>query len=480
MLIECGVKKGDRVGIFSGPSLESAKAVFGIMKTGAAYVPLDPSAPAARNAFVINDCGIRLLVSTESCLESLKLLLREETGVSTIVGIDEDLGVRTVGNREIWQMAGDELNVRVLDDDPAYIMYTSGTTGEPKGIVHTHRSGLSYAKLSKELYQVNPEDRLGNHSPLHFDISTMGYFTMPLAGATTVIIPEAYKKFPASLSQLIEDEMLTIWYSVPLALIQLVQRGLLEKRDLKSLRWVLFGGEPFPSKHLRELMKAIPQATFSNVYGPAEINQCTYYHLSKAPAPEKPVPLGRVWDNTEILVVDNDDRRVVRGETGELLVRTATLMKGYWRRPELTKKTLFTRERVPGVPEVFYRTGDLVFENAKGDLVFMGRLDRQVKIRGYRIELDEIESVLTAHPHIEEAAVYVYEKNGDQPQIAARVVVKAGSSISGPRLQKDLGKYLPSYSAPSLISFSDILPRTAAGKIDHKEIKRQGEQEFKK
>lgn len=231
MLIELGVERSDRIGIFLDPSLETVISVYGIMSAGAVFVPLDANAPPARIAYVINDCGINHIISGKKQIRSLNKVLQENISLEAVIGIDKKLPFKTISWEEIARISPSQtVSVRMLEDDLAYIMYTSGTTGTPKGIMHSHRSGLAYAKLSMGLYDVKPSDILANHSPLHFDISTMGYFTMPLAGGTTVLIPESYKMIPASLSQLVEKEKITIWYSVPLALIQLLQRGALEDR----------------------------------------------------------------------------------------------------------------------------------------------------------------------------------------------------------------------------------------------------------
>ena len=177
----------------------------------------------------------------------------------------------------IMPLSGSDLKIN--ETDLAYIIFTSGSTGRPKGIMHSHFSALNYARLSANTYELEESDVLSNFSSLHFDMSTMDYLTVTYAGASAVIISEAYTKIPASLSRLMQDEAISIWYSVPFALIQLLQHGLLEQRDLSSLRWVLYGGEPFAPKHLKKLMDLWPHARFSNVYGPAEVNQCTYYHL---------------------------------------------------------------------------------------------------------------------------------------------------------------------------------------------------------
>ena len=470
-LSELGVKRCDRVGVFLDPSLETAISVYGIMSAGGVFVPLDPNAPPARIAYVINDCGIRHIISGKKHGRSLKKVLQENISLEVVIGVDERLSVKTVSWEEIARISPSQtISVRMLEDDLAYIMYTSGTTGMPKGIMHSHRSGLAYAKLSMDLYDVGPTDILANHSPLHFDISTMGYFTMPLAGGTTVLIPESHKIVPASLSLLMEKEKITIWYSVPLALIHLLQRGALEDRKMDSLRWVLFGGEPFPAKHLRSLMQLWDKTRFSNVYGPAEVNQCTYFHLSEFPEQDAAIPLGHVWNNTEVLIVDNNDLEAGDGDTGELLVRTATMMKGYWGKAELTQKAFFRRERFSNAEETFYRTGDLVWRNKDGQLMFAGRKDRQIKIRGYRIELDEIESVLISHPYIIETAVYNIKDEDDQ-FIEAIVVLSEPGGETEEEIKKFLTTRIQSYAIPRKIHFSDKIPRTQAGKIDYKQLK---------
>ena len=250
VLIEQGVKRLDRVGIFMNKCLEMPVAVHGIMKAGAAYVPIDPGAPAERLKFIINDCNIRVLIADKAKAKVLGAIAGQ-TGLNFLIGTVADAGLayRTISWDEIRAApAHQPLQRPVMEDDLAYIMYTSGSTGEPKGIMHTHRSGLSYAKLSAHTYGLHEGDRLGNHSPLHFDMSTLEFLSGPLQGACTVLIPEEYAKLPASLSKLIEEERLTVWYSVPFALCQLLLRGAMQSKSLDSLRWVLFGGEPFPPK----------------------------------------------------------------------------------------------------------------------------------------------------------------------------------------------------------------------------------------
>ncbi|MFG6094640.1 amino acid adenylation domain-containing protein [Leptothoe sp. ISB3NOV94-8A] len=502
-LVDLGVKRGDRVGIYLHKSLESAISIYGIWKAGAAYVPLDPSAPVARTAYAINHCGIRHLITQKSkrmrMPDLLDTLVGEAHGVGMhgsrahgirarsgaplqyIIGLPETFALEQAVDHCDWSdilPSDTPPSVLTMEQDLAYIMYTSGSTGTPKGIMHTHRSGLNYARMAAHTYGLTHEDRLGNHSSLHFDMSTLDYFSGPLVGATTVIIPEAYMKMPASLSQLAQDEALTIWYSVPFALIQLLLRGVLEERDLSSLRWVLFGGEPYPAKYMYGLMERLPQARFSNVYGPAEINQCSYYHvppLSEGQAmPDEVAPIGQIWANAEEIVVDDMDNPVMSGDVGELLVRTPTMMMGYWQRPDLNKSA-FYRTEIAHQTAVFYRTGDLVQQLPDGNYQFVGRKDRQIKTRGYRIELDEVEAVLVGHPDVEEAAAYAVSAEAGSYQVEAVVILKAEATLSDGELLNYVGERLPGYAVPRRIAIATAFPRTGTGKIDRRALQQQAE-----
>jgi amino acid adenylation domain-containing protein len=476
LLHDQGVQRGDRVGIFLHKSLESAAAIYGILRAGAAYVPIDPLSPPARVEFVVQDCGIRCLISHTPKLPVLRQLAQRGLELDCVIGVSPAAGLpwRCFEWDDAARAPELQRLPRLVEDDLAYIMYTSGSTGKPKGLMHTHASGLAYARQSAGLYGVRPDDILGNHSPLHFDMSTFEYFSGPLAGATTVIIPEAYTKLPASLSALIDSERMTFWYSVPFALIQLLLRGALEQRDLSSLRWVLFGGEPFPAKYLRQLMERLPQARFSNVYGPAEVNQCTYYHLPGPPQDDsEAIPIGQVWDNAEGLVLDENDQSVPAGEPGELVVRTPTMMRGYWGRPDLNERAFYYRPVFEHYQDRFYRTGDLVQEQPDGSLLFLGRKDRQIKTRGYRVEMDEVEKALASHPQVEECAVYAVPEAEGSQTIEAALIMKAGAQVGEAELRRFLAGLLPPYALPAALVFYEAFPRTGSGKIDRRALQEQ-------
>mgnify|MGYP001826094874 CR=1 FL=1 len=471
-LVAEGVRPMDRVGIYMHKGLELPVALYGILKAGAAYVPIDPSSPAARINLLIRDCGLRHLVTNASRARQACGLT--QAGLECVIGVPDGgkpSGIRIYSWEDVAAADGGAPSVRVTGMDLAYIMYTSGSTGVPKGLMHTHESGLAYARLSAQTYGVGPDDRLGNHSPLHFDMSTFEYLTGPLCGATTVIIPEETTMFPVSLAALIESEKLTFWYSVPLALIQLLTHGGIESRDASSLRWILFGGEPFPPKYLRRLMDLWPQARFSNSYGPAEVNQCTCFHLPPGRiVDDQPVPIGTVWEGAEGLVVDDDDQVVAPGESGELMVRAPTMMRGYWGRPDLNDSSFLVQEPVQGFRKVFYRTGDLVREGTDGLLVFLGRKDRQIKIRGYRVELDEVENVLASLEEVTEAAAVAGRDEAGNAVVMAAVQLNSGAMINVGELRQRAAERLATYAVPGPLRIVPSFPRTGSGKIDRRAV----------
>lgn len=467
-LINNGLKKSERVGIFLNRHVKSALAVHGILKAGGAFVPIDMDAPVERIQFILNDCKIRHIISEESLAKELKPVLDSISSELVVLGIKLADTYHTFFQ---WKKLNDFEaylpGVKILGSDLAYIMYTSGTTGFPKGIMHTHYSGLSYAKLSKALYKITDADVVANHSPLHFDMSTLGYLTAPLTGARCIILGKQYSVFPASLSQLIEQKKITVWYSVPLVLQQLLERGDLQNRDFSSLRWVLFGGEPFPVQQLNQFMEHCPNAHFSNVYGPAEVNQCTFYNQKGKVKKYESVPLGEVWSDTDHLILDENSVEVKQGEVGELLIHSSTMMIGYWNNSQRTKKSMVEVEKISGFKKKFYKTGDLVKEGDDGLLHFLGRIDRQIKTRGHRVELNEIEETILRYDGTKQVACYSYKLNGIN-EIFATVVLQPGALLDD--LEKKIQKSLPKYSIPKLILETQKLPRTSAGKVDYKKL----------
>ncbi len=473
-LVGEGVKKGDRVGIYMNKGLNTIACLYGILKAGGVYVPLDPFAPVARIAYVIEDCGIEIVFSDEGKKSEIPELLSQVSGALRVAGPDLTDGEldHQITWGSVWQdMLTSSPRLSQVEGDLAYILYTSGSTGKPKGIMHTHRSGLSFAEWAAECYGLVSKDRLSNHAPLHFDLSTFDYFAGHIAGATTVIVPEAISKFPASMTRFIEDHEISIWYSVPFALIQILLRGAIDSHDLGSLRWVLFAGEPFPPKYLRDLMAKLPQAEFSNLFGPTETNVCTYYHVPRRGSlSDDPLPIGRPCHNVEALVADEKDDPVADGEVGELLIRGGVVMEGYWGMPDRTQARFLVKELAPGVTQRFYRTGDLVRASEDGNLNYLGRKDRQIKTRGYRVELDEVELALLSHPSVEQGAVYLVSDEEGSNLILAAAVLHESEFVTPKDLLDHMAQQLPPYALPVRIDLAKELPRTSTGKVDRMKL----------
>lgn len=471
LLHQIGIKQGDRIGIYLNRSLETAIAIYGIMQAGAIYVPLDPKVPVERTKFLINDCGIRILITNNFQNKNIQNIVDSGVDLDAIVGILSAGNIPTFSWENLTEYPSSfTLPFKVLGADVAYIIYTSGSTGNPKGIMHTHASGLAYARLTAELYDLKETDVFGNHAPIYFDISTLGFFTAPFVGGCTVIASDAHTIMPASLSQLIEKEKITVWYSVPLALIQLLQNGMLEEKNMSNLRWVLYAGEPCPPKYLRQLMSIWEHVKFSNIYGPTELNQCTFYNLPGSPLGEESIPLGKTWNNTESILIDEKDQEIKSG-VGELCVRSATMMKGYWQKPKLTEASFYRRKNNLNLTDVFYRTGDLVRLDGENTLHFLGRIDHQVKIRGYRVELGSIESKLVSHDAVEEAVVLAVRKKEENLELEAIVILEPNRKVTTAELILFLKHRLPSYAIPEKIEFVASFPRTGSGKVKRSELK---------
>jgi len=473
-LRELGLKPMERVGVLMGKQIEMPIATYGILAAGCCYVPIDPNATQSRIEFILQDCGITTVIASEAKRKLVeKIVTSGSTPLRRAIGLlAGDAGnLRTLPWSEVERFPSSLPSCETVEDDLAYIMYTSGSTGAPKGLMHTHRSGLAYARYSADLYNVGPDDVLGNHAPLHFDISTFEFLTGPFVGATSVLIPEEDTMFPAGLPGLIERERLTFWYSVPLALVHLLTRGDLLDVNLTSLRWVLFGGEPFPPKYLHALMQLLPKARFCNVYGPSEVNQCTYYHVPPDFSDTSgAVPLGSAWPGARLLLVNERDHSVEPGEPGELLVSSATCMQGYWARPDLNEKAFYLEEPWPGFRRRYYRTGDIARVDSQGLLHFLGRKDRQIKIRGYRLELDEVEAAFAAQPSIEEAAAIAALGEDGEKQIRVFVLPRSAAAFEPAEALLKARTRLPSYALPDRLEVVAVFPRTATGKIDRAKL----------
>jgi amino acid adenylation domain-containing protein len=466
-LIDAGVRPGDRVAIWMPKGIETLACIYGAMKAGAAYVPIDPKSPTERAVVVANDCGVAAVMTTPEAAGRMVPELTEPPKLVVLVGTGSapDLTCPSVQYAAASTPDRSDPGVPSIDADLAYILYTSGSTGVPKGVMLTHRNALTFVDWCASTFGVTREDRLSSHAPLHFDLSIFDLYVAASAAATVVMVTEEDAYFGSSLATFLAEERITVWYSVPTAL-RLLTKAATAPDPFPAVRTVVFAGEVYPTPHLRELRLLLPNAELWNLYGPTETNVCTYLRVEDLPDDDRTIPIGRACANTSVFDVTSEGRRADVGEEGELFVRGATVMKGYWGRPELTAEVLVPNPVEPGLPDLTYRTGDLVRLRADGDYDFLGRRDHQIKSRGYRIELGEIEAALATHPDLEDAVAVAVPHESWGTAIVAWVVPRHGSAPNELEIKRHVARRLPRYMVPAAVRAIGSMPTTSTGKAD--------------
>jgi amino acid adenylation domain-containing protein len=469
-LVAAGVRPGDRVGIYLPKTIDAVATLLGVLRAGAAYVPVDPGSPPWRAAYILNDCAVRALVVERALLASLAPDLAALGADPVCLAIDAPGG--GAGLRTALDLAGP---VPVADeperpaDGLAYVLYTSGSTGKPKGVTISHQAALAFVEWCARRFRPLPEDRFSSHAPFHFDLSVLDLYLPLHHGASVALIGEELGKDPQKLAQLVAAERLTVWYSTPSILNMLVQYGHLDRYDLEALRLVLFAGEVFPLPQFRALRALLPHPAYHNLYGPTETNVCTAYEVpAVVPADRvEPFPIGWPCEHYRSRVVDPEGNDVARGTEGELLVSGVGVMSGYWNLPERNAAAfLVDRDGVR-----WYRTGDLVVEEPDGCLLFHGRADRMVKRRGYRIELGEIEAGLARHPAVREVAVVATSDMASGVRITAFLSPRETETPSLIALKQFAVEVIPRYMAPDAYRWLDAIPRTSTDKTDYQRLK---------
>lgn len=437
-LLENSVAPGDRVGLYMPKSIDAVACLLGAMRAGAAYVPIDPAAPVERARFALNHCGVRVaFVAGRPAKQCDKA---EPPLAMTLLAPSSDAST-------------ERPDVRRTDQDLAYVLYTSGSTGTPKGVAITHLQSLTFVRSAASVFEIGAHDVLVSHAPFNFDLSVIDLYCAFAGSAEVILIPDKWIAFPAKIAETIAAGV-TVWNSVPSALVQLVDRGGLAEIDTSRLRLVMFAGEPFPTEPLKHLRALLPEATLMNVYGQTEANSSTYHVVDEITSP---LPIGRPFPNYDVLLIE-DGREA---DEGEIFVVGAAVASGYFDDEERTYRAFVQNPLRSGR---VYRTGDRATRDADGRLFFRGRTDDAIKVRGYRVELGELEGVAVRADGVAEAAA-IATPDDDAGHLLHLFVV--GDVDAARAMMK---AHLPKYMLPSTVVPCEALPRTANGKIDRKAL----------
>jgi amino acid adenylation domain-containing protein len=437
-----GIKKGDRVAIYSQKSIDAIACIFGILKSDAAYIPIDSSAPIQRNKLIIDNCNVSILI-----IEKQYAQLFEDS--YSIIGTHQHL-VFLKNQSNIFIESPENL---------AYILHTSGSTGKPKGVMYSHEGAIAFIKWCLVTFPLNSSDRFSSHAPFHFDLSIFDIFVCVAKSATLIIIDETTGKQPLLLAKLIADQQISVWYSTPTILNLITLYGKIERYDFSHLKLILFAGEVYPLHQFLNLYHKLPGVTYYNLYGPTETNVCCYFQINQIDEIEQSIPIGKVCEHY-LSKINNYETK------GELLINGNGLMLGYWNEASLTNEKYENDSN----NIKWYKTGDIVNLNHKGQFVYNGRIDRMVKRNGYRIELDEIEQTILMNEHITSCAVVSIIKSENTTKIIA-YIVSSNNSIKSIVYMKNLStEILPIYMIPDEFIFLDNLPMTSNNKTDYQKL----------
>lgn len=473
VLREHGCSPGERVCLLLPKSPMTIAGLIGILKAGCAYVPIDIRSPAARTAHIVESTEPALVLASSETTELLEgIAATGALSPATLVGSADDDQlpsdrITTAFTREDIAAAAEEPPRNTArSESPAQILFTSGSTGIPKGVVISHHNALSFIEWAIDYFGIAAGERISGHTPLHFDLSTLDIFGSLGAGAELHPVPHAVNLLPSAMAQFIEARRLHQWFSVPSAMTFLAKGGAFPDQGFPSLRRVIWCGEVLPTPVLTEWMRRVPHASFTNLYGPTEATVASSYHTVGAPPDDETasIPIGVACPGEELVVLDSDLAEVPPGETGDLYLGGVGLSSGYWRDDERTREAFIADPRDPAGR--LYRTGDLArFED--GVFWFLGRSDTQVKIRGYRIELGEIETALNAVPGIAEAAVVAVRSSGfDSLSLCGAYASRSDRVVTLGTVRDTIRTVLPPYMIPTRWLELSELPKNSNGKVD--------------
>lgn len=480
ILRDAGCKRADRICFLIPKSPAAIITMLGILKADCIHVPLDTSSPAPRLIKIIESSDPRFIIAAGKFATVLdEVMSHDRLRDSIRIGrIDSEDPQRENFKAEFSINDVDCYSTAHVDcankrDDPAHILFTSGSTGAPKGVVITHSNVIHYVEWANKYFGVVSSDRIPGHPPLHFDLSTPGVFGTLAAGAQLHLVPGELNLLPHRLADFIRTSELTEWLSVPSVLHNMARFDVVGYNDFPSLKRVMWCGEVFPTAPLIYWMKRLPNVRFTNLYGPTESTVASsYYTIPKCPEDENAViPIGTPCEGEELLVLDDDLQPVLPGQEGNLFIGGVGLSAGYWRDKEKTDSAFLPDPRPSKPSDRIYKTGDLAKIGEDGLGYFLGRADSQIKCRGYRIELGEIEAAMKAIDAVGECAVVAMNTDGFAGSIiCCAYVPRAGADVSEMYIRERLAGLLPSYMLPQRWLALEKLPQNSNGKTDRRAL----------
>jgi amino acid adenylation domain-containing protein len=462
LLTRSGCERHDRVCLLVEKSPDAIVAMLASLKAGCAYVPIDAHDPATRVARMLRSADPAAIVAAGAAAPLVEQLRADD-------GLPRGLPVIALDGESAAGEDSGPLPTVGVPEDAAHMLFTSGSTGEPKAVVITHANVRAFVDWAVRYFEIKPRERLSGHSPLHFDLSTFDVYGSLAAGAELHPVPTG-TLLPRQLSEFITGHQLTQWFSVPSAMAYMSNGGAVPEAGFPTLERVMWCGDVLPTPVLAHWMERNPQATFTNLYGPTEATIASSYHTVRerpADASEQ-VPIGVACDGESLFVLGEDGNEAAEDEIGDLYISGAGLSPGYWRDPAKTEAAFIDHPLPSHGHDRAYRTGDLARRDRDGLIHFVGRADSQIKSRGYRIELGEVETAVNALDAIAECAVVGVPSEGfEGTAICCAFTVAAGNSgLSSVALRRALGGALPSYMLPSRWRELDFLPKNANGKTD--------------
>lgn len=445
--------KRNPIAVLMDKNVESLTCFFGVVYSGNFYVVIDSNMPNDRILKIFDILKPVALVSDYSHKEKV-------VDLHECIYYYEELICEDIDEERLNQ-----IRENMIDTDPLYALFTSGSTGVPKGAVVNHRSVMNYASWYKNTFDIDENTIFGSQTPFYFSMSVSDVFSTILAGATLHIIPKTLFSFPIKLVEYMNIRKINTIYWVPSALCIIANLKVLDYATLEYVNKILFAGEVMPTKQLNYWKKHLPLAMYANLFGPTETTDiCTYYIVDRDFADDEVLPIGKACQNCDIFLLNENNQEVLDNSEGELCVRGSFLALGYYNNDEKTKEAFVQNPLNQSYPEVIYKTGDLVKYNERGELIYLTRKDFQIKHMGYRIELGEIEAAVNSLQNIQSCAVIFDE-------VKDKIVLIYTGKIDKDEIMSGIRQKIPHYMYPNIIKKLKNMPYNQNGKIDRKLLK---------